>query len=93
MLVDITEAKPLPNYHLWLRFEDGAEGEANVSGLIPFQRIFAPLQEPSFCNQVSVQYGTVTWPNDADLDPVVLYSQVTGIPIPTYQQETSAANQ
>jgi hypothetical protein len=41
------------------------------------------LKDPAYFAQVRVdtELGTVTWPNGADLDPDVLYAQVTGRPI------------
>jgi hypothetical protein len=31
--------------------------------------------------RVNPELGTIAWPNDADWDPLVLYSLVTGRPI------------
>ena len=36
------------------------------------------------------ELGTIGWPNDVDLDPVVLYSLVTGKPIPDYGADAVA---
>lgn len=46
--------------------------------------IFEPLKDRSFFEKVQVQseYGTICWPNGADLDPDVLYHKITGQPIP-----------
>lgn len=30
----LIEVKPLPNYRLWLRYEDGVEGEIDFSELL-----------------------------------------------------------
>jgi hypothetical protein len=84
MLVDIIEVTPLTNYRLWLKFEDGTEGEISIADLISFTGVFAPLQDEMFFKQVRVEYGTVTWANGADLDPLVLYAHVTGKPVPDY---------
>ena len=45
--------------------------------------VFEPLNDPGFFSQVRVDddAGTIVWPNGADLDPLVLHSKVTGIPI------------
>ncbi len=84
MLKDIIEVKPLENYRLYLRFEDDVEGEINIAGLIDFVGVFAPLRNHEYFIQVRVnpELGTICWPNQADLDPDVLYSIVTGQPIP-----------
>ena len=80
MLVDIVEARAVGGHRLYLRFEDGAEGEVDLSKLVEFEGVFAPLKEPAEVAKVRVdpEIGTVCWPNGADLDPDVLYSTVTG---------------
>ena len=83
MLKDIVEVRPLSPYVLHLRFEDGIEADIDLSSLIDFRGVFAPLQDPSEFAKVRVdpELGTIVWPNGADLDPDVLYSIVTGQPI------------
>ena len=80
MLKDVTGAQPLDNYRLRLRFEDGIEGVVDLSSTLSFRGVFEPLRDPSFFKQVGVdpELGTVIWPNGADLDPDVLYANVTG---------------
>jgi Protein of unknown function (DUF2442) len=80
MLKDVVEVHPTQDYCLRLRFEDGAEGEVDVAVLIPFEGIFAPLQDRTEFLKVFVdpELGTICWPNGADLDPDVLYAKVTG---------------
>ena len=34
--------------------------------------------------QVNTEFGTICWPNGADLDPDVVYSEITGVPLPSY---------
>lgn len=84
MLHDIVEVKPLKSHKLHVRFDDGVAGEVDVARLIKFNGIFAPLKEPKHFAEVFVNrdLGTVCWPNGADLDPVVLYSNVTGMDLP-----------
>jgi hypothetical protein len=93
MLKDIVAVKPLTGYQLWLTFEDGIEGVVDLSQLIGFSDIFAPLQEAATFAQVQIhpvqiylETGTLIWQNGADLDPDVLYAIVSGTPIPTYSR-------
>ena len=83
MLKDIVEAQALGGYRLYLRFEDGVHGEVDLSELVDFKGVFAPLRVVEEVAKVRVDpdLGTVCWPNGADLDPDVLYSVVTGKPI------------
>ncbi len=87
MLKDIVAARPLPGYRLHLRFEDGVEGDIDVSALVRFEGVFAALREPGFFEQVRVnpELGAIYWPNGADLDPDVLYSQITGSTLPSFE--------
>ena len=83
MLKDITSVQPLENYRLYLKFEDNQEGVVDISQLIEFTGIFAPLQDLTYFKQVklNLEWGTIYWENGADLDPDVLYSIVTNQPI------------
>ena len=83
MLKDISSVQPLENYQLHLKFEENQEGVVDISQLIEFTGIFAPLQDLTYFNQVKLnpEWGTIYWENGADLDPDVLYSIVTNQPI------------
>ena len=92
MLKDIVEIQPLDGYRLRLRFEDGVAGEVDLEKMIQFEGVFAPLKDRAMFVQVRVNpdVGTIVWPNGADLDPLVLYSQVTGAPIPRFTVKTGS---
>lgn len=92
MLRDVTEARALDAFRLSLRFDDGETGEIDIRDLIPFDGVFAPLRDPAFFAQVGVnrELGCVEWPNGADLDSQVLYSRITGHPLPGQNALASA---
>jgi hypothetical protein len=83
MLKDIVEVRCLSDYRVHLRFEDGVEGELDLSSFVSFDGIFEPLKDPNQFKKVRVhpELGTIHWPNGADLDPDVLYSKLTGKPV------------
>jgi hypothetical protein len=89
MLKDVVEVKPLTEYRLYLRFEDGVSGEVDIAQIVSFTGVFAPLQDRDYFVQVKVNpdIGTICWPNEADIDPDVLYALVTGIPIPDLSRQ------
>lgn len=83
MLPNVVSVAQTGPYRLRLGFDDGAEGEIDVQKLTTFEGVFEPLNDPAFFSQVRVdpEAGTIVWPNGADLDPLVLHSKVTGLPI------------
>jgi Protein of unknown function (DUF2442) len=85
MLSDVIKVEPRGGYRIWLQFQDGVEGEVDLGPLLTFQGVFAPLRDHAYFARVRVNpdLGTICWPNDADWDPLVLYSLVTGRPIET----------
>src|SRR5437588_13119444 len=71
-----------------LTFHDGTIGETDLSDLIMGQGgVLAALEDPAFFARVRLNHeaGTIEWPNEVDFCPDVLYSRVTGIPIPFAQ--------
>ncbi len=86
----VTGVLPLENYKLQLSFNDGSGGVVDIAGLLgSFHGVFEPLKDPDYFRRVAVdpESGTVTWPNQVDLDPEVLYSEATGKPLPEFYLE------
>ncbi|CAA7613346.1 DUF2442 domain-containing protein [Magnetospirillum sp. UT-4] len=81
---DVVDVTRTGEYRLRLKFQDGTVGELDFAGFLSFSGVFAPLKDPAEFAKVRVdpELGTVVWPNGADLDPYVLYSRVTGAPLP-----------
>lgn len=61
---DIVEARPSNGYRLFVRFEDGVQGEVDLERIIRFEGVFAPLKDHTESARVSVNHelGTVCWP-------------------------------
>jgi hypothetical protein len=80
MLRDIVGARVTGPHRLHLRFDDGLEGELDFSAFLEFEGVFAPMRDPKEFAQVFVnkEFGTIVWPNGADLDPDVLHERVRG---------------
>src|SRR5436190_15726983 len=74
-LARVTAARHVRAHVLWLRFEDGLEGEVDLEHGLRGQ-LFEPLRDPAMFAQVSVAHGTVTWANGADWAPETLYEQL-----------------
>ena len=74
---DVIEARYVRQYTVWLKFEDGSEGEIDLSSELEGP-VFLPLKDPAYFAQVSVNpdTGTIEWPNRADFAPEFLYEKV-----------------
>ncbi len=90
---DVTSVQYLRDYQLELTFADGIKGVVDFESWVVGQGgVFAPLEDKEYFAKVSVnnELGTVVWPNGADVDPEVLYSRVTGKPIPGALAESTS---
>ena len=74
----IVACKPKPNYHVWIRFDDGLEGEVDLHELVG-QGIFAAWESIEFFNQVKIdpKTDTLSWGQEIDLDPYVLREKIS----------------
>ena len=75
MLHDVIEARPIGGYRVFVRFDDGVEGEIDLSSLMIFEGLFAPLKTADRFAELRVNpdLGTICWPNGADIAPEALY--------------------
>ena len=66
-----------PHYRVWIRFDDGLEGEVDLNHLVG-KGVFAAWKSVDFFNQVRVdpKSNTLAWGEDIDLDPYVLREKV-----------------
>ena len=73
----IVACEPRSDYHVWIRFEDGLEGEVDLNHLVG-QGVFEAWSSLEFFNQVRVdpRSDTIIWGEDIDLDPYVLRDQL-----------------
>ena len=80
MLYDVVEVQALGDFRVWVRFEDGVEGEVDLSALVGDGVFKRWADDPSEFAQVSVdaESGTIVWPGGLDVAPDRLYSDVVG---------------
>lgn len=79
MMHRVVSVQPLAGYRIWIRFEDGIEGEIDLSDLTG-RGVFAQWERPGEFERVYVDPDarTVAWPGGIDLCPVTLYRDVAG---------------
>ena len=76
-MFDVVDVKHVRDHIIWLRFEDGVEGEIDLSKSLRGP-VFEPLRDPAFFAKVRVnsELGTIVWPNGADIAPETLYARL-----------------
>ena len=77
MILHVKEAKYLHDYRIWLRFNDGAEGEIDLEAELEGE-MFAPLKDKTVFQRFHVdpELETIVWENGADLAPEFLYENM-----------------
>lgn len=74
---------PLTGFVVLVTFTDGTSREMDLERYL-HGPIFEPIRSPESFRQITVDpvAGTIAWPNGADIDPDVLYHDLT----PAWQQ-------
>lgn len=74
MMIRATDARLVRDFVLWVRFNDGSEGEVDLSNELDGP-VFEPLKDPKVFSQFKVdpEGHTIVWPNGADLAPEFLH--------------------
>ncbi len=76
MYWDIVEVKSNADDSLFVRFKDGTEGivrlrEEQLTGALEL------LRDQAFFQSVFIDHGSVGWPGEIDLAPVVMYAEIS----------------
>lgn len=77
-MVRLVEVKVKPGYRLWLRYEDGIEGEIDLSGEVG-KGVFAYWNDPKNFEKVYIRTsGQISWSDELDICPDSMYLELTG---------------
>ena len=77
MFLHVTEARYLHDYVIWLRFNNGTEGEVDLEPELEGE-VFAALRDVEQFKKFRVdsEVETIVWDNGADLAPEFLFQQI-----------------
>jgi hypothetical protein len=77
-MVWVTEARPRPDFRVWVRFSDGSEGEVDLRDTIfsDHRPIAAALRDASAFATLRVESDTIAWANGFDLAPEFLHRKL-----------------
>ena len=72
----LTRIEARPGHRLYVVFEDGTEGEVDLSERLKGP-VLEPLRNPTVFAQVTIdEFGAPCWPNGADWAPDAIYLEV-----------------
>lgn len=76
MIPKIIEAEYEHDYIIHLRFDDGIEGDVDMSQEL-YGELFEPLKNLEMFKQFTIhpEFHTLCWPNGADIAPEFLYEK------------------
>ena len=77
MIPRIVEARYVDSYTVWLRFNDGVEGEVDLKDEL-WGPVFEPLKDLNRFRRFAVhpELHTIVWDNGADFSPEFLHSSI-----------------
>ena len=76
-LVSIRDVQPLEAFNVRITFADGTERTIDLEPYL-HGPVFEPVRnDPDMFRAIRIEGNTVAWPNGADIDPDVLYYQLT----------------
>lgn len=80
MLYRIIDVKPRGHYRAWVCFEDGVEGEVDLSDLAG-RGVFKRWEDPAEFDTVRIDpaSGTLAWDGGLDVAPDALYRELVGV--------------
>ena len=76
MIPWIIDAKYVKDFTVWLLFNDGAEGNIDLSSELEGE-IFEPLKDVSYFRKFKIRGHTLSWDNGADFAPEFLWEHTT----------------
>lgn len=64
--IRVCGVRPLPNHHLWVRFNDGTAKDVDFAPILN-DPAFRPLQDEQAFGRAYIDFNTVVW-NDGEID-------------------------
>lgn len=69
----VTGVRALADFQLELSFQDGKRGVFDMKPYLG-KGVFKELESPGYFSLVTIENGTASWPNGADMAPERLYT-------------------
>jgi hypothetical protein len=75
MYWDAKAVRPLDDFRIYVELQDGRKGIFDIKPYLN-RGVFKELKSINYFNQVYISFGAVTWPNEQDIAPETLVSEL-----------------
>ena len=88
MLHDVVSASYVGQHKIEITFDDGTCGIVDFSSYLNRGGVFERFRDMEFFRNFSInaELGTLTWQDEVDVAPEVLYAEATGTPLPDWME-------
>jgi len=73
MYIGVKAVFPQDDYQLLLTFENDEQRIFDMKPFLNFGPVFRALKDPDMFKTVRIDFKTIAWANNADIDPEILY--------------------
>ena len=78
MIPRLVEVKARERFRIWLRYDDGTEGEVDLSD-VAGRGVFEAWNDPAVFHSVRLgSHGAIEWTPNLDICPDAMYLRLTG---------------
>ncbi|MGE5838875.1 MAG: DUF2442 domain-containing protein [Deltaproteobacteria bacterium] len=74
---DVVEIEYKEGFVYHVVFDNGKRGDIDLSEFVGKGSVFEPLRDEAFFKKATIEGGTISWPNGADIAPETLYEKIT----------------
>lgn len=86
-MLKIIDLKPLPQYKLHIKYNDGVEGDLDLSDMVG-KGVFKKFEDINYFNKVWIgETGAPTWGEEIDIDMINSYLKITGKSFDDFKKE------